>query len=117
MTYTESEEREFSAQTSNVDLAAAARAAHEALEGKAERGSFTHQVAETFKVEITRGGHSAIVGYTAVATATYARIVRATMGPPSPISNDTDEYVEHDRRKAAELGMSVEEYTRGVEDR
>lgn len=121
MSYTTTEEREFIVELDHPLLQASVQAATQRLAEAAKKKGFEYEIPGTFQLLVSRTG--AIGSFHVRGIANYAKIVMAAqdaLTPENPFDDSPeadDEYAEHDRRKAAELGMSVESYKRGVEDR
>ena len=136
------EEDRFTTHTRHASLGTAVQFAKDRLEKNARSTGYEFLVTDTWVMSVRMAADQST--YFVEAAATYAKIILATQpddedgaeegpetdapyAPPkvnlhlgaagTPDPDPDDEYAEHDRRKAAELGMSVESYKRGVEDR
>lgn len=124
MSHTATEESKFSTHTRHESLGTAVQFAKDRLEKMAKTSGYEYLVIGTWAMTV-RLGESIGGAYLVEVEAVYARIVLADQPDdedgaeegPEADAPEEDEYAEHDRRKAAELGMSVESYQRGVEDR
>jgi hypothetical protein len=124
MTHTTTEEREFIVDLDHPILQHSVEEATKQLASRAKKQGFEYEIPGTFVLTVSR---SAPFGaYHVHGVASYAKIVLAAQPAATPGPYDApgvgtaepeDEYAEHDRRKAAELGMDVETYKRAVEDR